>query len=152
MRMLGLLLVAGLISSCASSPADPSLDAAAKLFRAPTDKACIYVVPSSSDEAVTVTLDGRKMATLGERDFLCLDIAPGRHVLYVTPTSLVPEFLRATGDDVTLEAEAGRCYFLRTVWTEFGRSWRRPRVYLERTTEEEGRRAVNVRSLVVPAR
>ena len=41
MRMLGLLLVAGVLSSCASSPADPSLDAAAKLFRAPADKACI---------------------------------------------------------------------------------------------------------------
>jgi hypothetical protein len=152
MRILGLVLAAGVLSACASSLADPSLDAAAKLFHAPADKACIYVIPSSSDSSVAVTLDGRKVGTLTERDFLRLEVAPGRHLLYVTPTSLVPEFSRATGDDVTLDAEMGRCYFLRTVWTEFGRSWRRPRVYLERTTEEEGQRAVNVRSLVVPAR
>jgi hypothetical protein len=152
MRMLGLVLVAGVLSACASSSADPSLDAAAKLYRAPADKACIYVIPSFSDSAVTVSLDGRRAGTLTERDFLRLDVAPGRHVLYVTPTSVVPEFSRATGDDVTLDAEMGRCYFLRTVWTEFGGSWRRARVYLERTTEAEGQRAVNVRSLVVPAR
>jgi hypothetical protein len=91
MRMLGLVLVAGVLSACASGRADPSLDADAKLFRAPADSACIYVVPSSNIAAVTVTLDGRKVGTLGMENYLRLKVTPGRHVLSVTRDNLVPK-------------------------------------------------------------
>jgi len=150
MRMLGLVLVAGLLSACASGRADPSLDANAKLFRAPADSACIYVVPSSNIAAVTVTMDGRKVGTLGMENYLRLEVTPGRHVLSVTRDTLVPAVVREKRDDVTVDVEAGHCYFLRTAWTDAGENWREYRVYWDRLSEDEGRRAVNVRWLMLP--
>jgi len=150
MRMMGLALVAWMLASCAAHTADPSLDAAAKTFRASDGKACIYVVPSSSTEEVTVRLDGRKVGTLVTQNFLRLDVPPGRHVLSVTPTSFMPFVTGAPPEDTILAAEAGRCYYFRTIWTEFGRSWREFRVYLERMKEDEGQQGVNVRTLTLP--
>ena len=144
MRTLGLVFVAWALSACASGPADPSLDAEAKLFRAPADKACIYIVPSSRTQAVTITMDGRKIGTIAKENYLRLDVAPGRHVLGVTGASPVPAFFRTTHDDATVNAVAGQCYFLRTAWTDSGETWREFRLYLEAMTEEEGHRAVNV--------
>ena len=152
MRPLGLVLVAWVLSACATGPADTSLDAEAKLFRALADKACIYVVPSNSTVAVTVTMDGRNVATLEAANFLRLDVPPGRHVLAVTPASLLPAFLRETPDTITVEAEAGHCHFLRTLWTQDERGWRPFRVHLGRVTEAEGQREINIRTLTLPAK
>ena len=152
MGTLGVLLVASMLSACASRSVDSGLDAEAKLFRAPTDKACIYIVPSSNTAKVSVAADERKIATLGNENYLRLEVAPGRHVLSVARTSVVPIVLREATNDVTVEAEAGRCYFLRTAWTDAGESWREYRVYWEPLSEEEGRRAVNVRWLMLPAK
>jgi hypothetical protein len=150
LRTLGLVLVAGVLASCAAPTADPSLDAAAKLFHAPADKAWIYVVPAVSTSEVTVTLDGRSVGTLGRQNFLRLEVPPGRHVLYVTPVSLLAVFSHEPRDDMTVEVEPGQCYYFRTTWTEFERTWRHLRVYLERMKEEDGRQAVNVRTLLLP--
>jgi len=144
MRILGLVLVTWVLWACASGPADPSLDAEAKLFRAPADKACIYVVPSPRTQAVTITMDGRKVGTIAKENYLRLDVAPGRHVLGVIGASPVPAFLRTSQDDATVNAEAGQCYFLRTAWTDAGETWREFRLYLDSMPEDEGRRAVNV--------
>ncbi len=152
MRLLGVLLAAWVLSACATGPADPSLDAEAKLFRALADKACIYVVPSNSTAAVTITMDGRKVGTLGAANFLRLDAPPGRHVLSITPASLAPAVLRETPDTVAVETEAGHCYFLRALWREDERSWLQFRVYLGRVTEAEGEREVNVRTLTLPTK
>ena len=148
--LLGVVLVAWALSACAAGPADRSLDAEANLFRALAGKACIYVVPSNSTAAVTVTMDGRKVGTLGEANYLRLDVLPGRYVLSVTPFSLAPAFLRGTPESVTVEAEASHCYFLRALWTQDERNWRSFRIYLGRVTEEEGEREVNVRTLILP--
>ena len=145
-----LVLVAALLSACASGRADPSLDADAKLFRAAVNSASIYIVPSSNIANVVVTLDGRKVGTLPMENYLRLEVAPGRHVLSVSRDTLVPAVLRETRDDVTVDAEAGHCYFLRTAWTDAGENWREFRVYWESMTESEGQRAVNVRWLTLP--
>ena len=151
MKRLGLALVAGvLVAACAAHTTDPSLDAAAKTFRAAAGQACVYVVPTSSTYEVTVRLDGRKVGTLGTENFLRLDVPPGRHTLSAAPDSLLPTVTGAPPENLTVEAEAGQCYFLRTVWTDFDRSWRQPRVYLERIKEDEGQQAVNVRTLTLP--
>jgi len=151
MRMLGLVLVVSVLSACAGRPVESSLDAEAKLFRAPTDKAYIYVVPSSNRTSVTITVDGRKVGTLANENYLRLEVAPGRHVLSVARASVVPVVFREPRNDVTIEAEAGRCYFLRTAWTEAGEGWREFRVYWDTMTDDEGQRAVNVRWLMLPA-
>lgn len=150
MRMMAFVLVVWILASCASHTADPNLDAVAKTFRASDGKACIYVIPSSSTIEVTVRLDGQKLASLATENYLRLDVPPGKHVLSVTPSSLLPVFTGAPPDELPVEVEAGRCYFFRTIWTEFDRSWRQPRVYLERMKEDEGQRAVNVRTLIQP--
>ena len=150
MRLLSLMLVAGALSACASGSVDPSRDAEAKLFRAPADKACIYVVPTTTIPAVTVTMDGRKVGTLEAENYFRLDVSPGRHVLSVAPPSLTPFLFRETRDGVGVDTEAGRCYFLRTVWTEDPQRLRQFRVFLERVAETEGQREVNVRMLTLP--
>jgi len=150
MKLGGLALVACMLVSCAARPTDPSLDAAAKTFRASDGKACIYVVPSSSTYEVMVRLDGRKVGTLVTENFLRLDVPSGRHVLSVTPSSLLPVFTGAPPEELAMEVEANHCYFLRTTWTEFDRSWRQPRVYLESMKQDEGQQAVNVRTLTQP--
>ena len=151
MRLLGLALVAGMLSACAAH-VEPGLDAEAKLFRALADKACIYVVPSNSSTAVTISMDGRGVATLDAANFLRLDVPPGRHILAVTPSSLMPSFLRQAPDSIAVEAEAGHCYFLRTLWTEEEGGWRQFRVYLARVTAAEGQREINVRTLTLPTK
>lgn len=152
MRLLGLVLVAGVLSACATGPADSSLNAEAKLFRALADKACIYVVPSNSDIAVTVSMDGRNVATLKAANFLRLDVPPGRHVLGVTPAGLLPAFVREKPDTIPLEAEAGHCYYFRALWTQDERGWQLFRVYLGRVTEAEGQREIDIRTLILPTK
>ncbi|HSB73788.1 MAG TPA: hypothetical protein VLT62_31060 [Candidatus Methylomirabilis sp.] len=152
MRTLGLVLVLGLLSGCASSGADPRLDAEAKLFRAPIDKAWIYIAPTPSLTEAVVRLDGRKVGTLGHEYYLRLEVAPGRHALSATPDSLIPAMVRGKRDDVTLETEAGQCYFFRTVWMDDASGWGQRRVTLDRLSEAEGQRAVNVLWLMRPTK
>jgi hypothetical protein len=149
-RLLGLVLVAWALSACATGPADSTLDAEAKRFQPRADEACIYVVPSINFTAITVALDGRKVATLEETNFLRLDVPPGRHVLAVSPASLLPTFLRETPDTLTLEAEAGHCYYLRALWREAERGWRPFRVYWAPVPQAEGQREINIRKLILP--
>ena len=63
----------------------------------------------------------------------------------------MPALFRDTRGDVTLETEAGQCYFFRTSWTEDASSWRQRRVTLDRLSETEGQRAVNVLWLMLPS-
>lgn len=152
MRQLGLVLLACVLSACSTGPAKPTVDAEAKLFRALADQACIYVIPSNSATAVTVAMDGRNVATLEAANFLRLDVLPGRHVLAVTPASLLPAFLREAPATITVEAEVGRCYYLRALWREDARSWRSFRVYWASVSEAEGQREIDIRRLILPTK
>ncbi|HTU00572.1 MAG TPA: hypothetical protein VMG58_02105 [Candidatus Sulfotelmatobacter sp.] len=150
MRILSLVLVVGMLSACAGGPASPSLDAEAKQFLAPADKACIYVVPSVSP--VDISMDGRTIGKLDVQHYFRVEAAPGRHVLTVAGARGVPPHIIIVQprDDVTVEAEAGRCYFLRTAWRFTPAEWQQYRVYWERLTEEDGQAAVNVLWLAQP--
>ncbi len=151
MRILGVVLVASMLLACAGKAADPSLDAEAKLFRAQSDKACVYVLPSSRVSAVTIFMDGRRLGTLEAGDYFRLDVAPGPHLLYVTRPGPLPTFAREKRDDLKVEMEAGRCYFLRTAWRGVDEVLHEFRLFLERIPEHEGQQAVNVRWLVPAA-
>jgi len=150
MRVLGVMLVAGVLSACAGHTADPSSDAEAKLFRAQSDKACMYVLPSSRVSTVTIFMDGRKVGTLGAGDYLRMDVAPGRHMLYVMRPSPFPSFTREKKEDLTIALEAGRCYYLRTAWKAVDEVLQEFRLYLEEMPASEGQQAVNVRWFVPP--
>jgi len=150
LRLLGLVLVAELLSGCATKAANLILDEEAKRFQARADTACIYVVPSNSATAVAVLLDGRTVATLEDATFLRLEVSPGRHVLAVTSASILPGFLRETPETLSLDAEAGQCYFLRVLWREDERGRQPFRVYLARVTSAEGEREIAIRRLILP--
>jgi hypothetical protein len=152
MRILGVVLVAGALSACAGHTADSRLDTEAKLFRAHTDKACMYVLPSSRVSAVTIFMDGRKVGTLEAGDYFRLDVAPGTHVLHVTRSSPLPTFMREKRDDLKIEVEAGRCYFLRTAWKAVDEVLQEFHLYLEEIPAIDGQQAVNVRWLVPTAK
>ncbi len=150
-RFVGPTLVVIMLASCDGVPAGgPNLDEAAKTFRASEGKAAIYIVPSSGTNEVAITMDGQKVGRLVPAQFLLLDVPPGRHVLYLTIAGLWGVLPRDKGDELTLDAAAGQCYFLRTVWTEENRRWGHPRVYLENMKEEEGRQAVLIRTYTPP--
>jgi hypothetical protein len=152
MHILGLVLVMGLLSGCAGSGADPRLDAEAKMFRAPIDKAWIYFAPTPSQSEVVIRLDGRTVGTLLDKYYLRLEVAPGRHALSVTPSSLMPNMFWDKPEDVTLETEAGRCYYYSTAWREDVSSLRQRRVTLDRLSQAEGQRAVNALWLTLPTK
>jgi hypothetical protein len=152
MRLIALLLAAGMLASCAGVPtAGSDLDIAAKAFRASEGMAAIYIIPSFGASEITVTLDGRKVGRLVPAQFLLLDVPPGRHVLRVTLAGLLWEAVsREKNDDLTMDAAAGQCYFLRTISTEENRKWSHPRIFLESMKEEEGRQSVLVRTYTSP--
>lgn len=148
MRVLGIMLVAALLSACAGKTVDPSLDAEAKQFRAQPDKACVYVLPSSRVPTVTIFMDGRTVGTLGPGDYLRMDVAPGKHALYVMRPSPLPSFVREKRDDLSITVEAGRCHYLRTAWRPVDEVLHEFRLYLEEMPAGEGQQAVNARWLV----
>jgi hypothetical protein len=149
-RLLGLVLLAELLSGCVTGFASPALDAEAKLFQAHADTACIYVVPSNSSASVTILLDSRTVATLDNPTYLRLNAPPGQHVFAVTRATLLPTFLGETPNALMVEVEAGQCYFFRTVWRQDEQSWQTYQVYLVRVTAAEGEREINIRQLVLP--
>ncbi len=148
MRVLGIVLIAGVLSACAGKTADQGLDAEAKMFRAQPAKACMYILPSSRVSTVTIFMDEKKVGTLGAGDYLRMDVAPGTHVLYVMRPSPFPSFTRDKKDDLTIAAEPDRCYYLRTAWRPVEEVLREFRLYLEEIPAGEGQREVNVRWLV----
>lgn len=152
MRALGVMVVAALLSACGGRAAHPDQDAEAKRFQAAAGQACVYVLPSPRVSEVTVFMDGRKIGTLGAGDYFRLDVAPGPHVLYVTRPTPLPAFLRDASDDLTIDVERDRCYFLGTAWRDVDKVVQEYRLYLERLPEDEGRRHVNVRWLLSPAK
>jgi hypothetical protein len=152
MRVLGVVALLGLLAGCASTVADSQLDAEAKLFRAPADKACIYIAPTQGLTDVVIRFDGRKVATLTDQYYLRLEVAPGRHVLAAIPSTVLPTMFRDTTHDVTLEAAMGQCYYFRTLWTDDPSGLRERRVGLQQLSENAGQRAVNVLWLMLPAK
>jgi hypothetical protein len=149
MRMVGpaLALAMLLLASCAAvSTTDLNLDDAAKSFRASEGKAAIYIVPSFGAPEVAITMDGKKVGRLAPAQFLLLDASPGRHVLDVSMAGFLGVLPHDKSDELTLDAAAGQCYFLRTVWTDENRRWSHPRVFLEGMKDEDGRQAVMIRT------
>jgi len=99
-----------LLAGCASVPmASPDLDAAAKRFEAPTDKAAIYVFRDETMGAaitMSVFLDEKLVGKTGAKTYYRIEGAPGSHTLRGD----------AENDSVLqLDARAGQTYF---VWQE----------------------------------
>jgi hypothetical protein len=89
-----------------------------------------YVAPSDATASVlvkreggssflpvsqTVLLDGREVATIDEKEFVALDVAPGPHVIGIRAT-------KTEGDPITLSIDAGAYsnYYFRVSRTSTG--------------------------------
>lgn len=108
-RSLALLVLATAIG-CTSVPMAPlDLDASAKLFEPPADKARIYVYRNEvlgGAIPMSLSLDGTHMGGTGPKTFHMWDVEPGEHTITseAENTSVL-----------TLETQAGRTYYL---WQE----------------------------------
>jgi hypothetical protein len=131
-------LLCALCSSCFTprwvETAPQSLDARAKTFAAPADKANLYVIFLGNWSSVhAIFLDGKEVAVLDKRKYRLWEITPGEHV--------VAEGWSTPYQKVTLTAEAGQNYFVCV--TQQGSVWvRQPWYTIERLGEKEGRELV----------
>ncbi|HVT37184.1 MAG TPA: DUF2846 domain-containing protein [Nevskiaceae bacterium] len=104
------VLALALMTGCASVPmATPEADAQAKTFKAPADKANLYIYRNESFGSavkMTVLLDNQLAGDTGPHTYILKSVAPGSHTL----TS-------KTENDATLtiDAAAGKNYY---VWQE----------------------------------
>jgi len=108
------MLLAGLISllasGCASVPmADQAADAAAKSFKAPTDKSGIYIYRNETlGAAVTMDLfiNGKPLGQTGPKTYAYVEVPPGNQKI----------LSKAENDDLLeLNTVAGKLYY---IWQE----------------------------------
>ncbi len=109
MRSLAVAL-AVLVSACASVPmATPEQDAEAKQFKAPADKASVYVYRNETYGAAAtleLLLDGKLVGETAARTYFVLPLRPGSHTLTSKSENVV---------NLPIQVEAGRTYFF---WQE----------------------------------
>jgi hypothetical protein len=121
-----LLMFAGCQTATLQSTAD---DGAAKRFSTPPGKATIYVYRLSGlaggARVEPVFIDGRMPGQNGSGTFLLAHVDAGQHTVATTASSL------------TIDANAGKAYFVRQKHSAWG-----PSSSVERVTEEEGKRGV----------
>ena len=132
------VLISLLFTSCATVPlAPPGLDTVAKEFKPHPDKAIIYIVrPGALYGAafnLTPVLDQKMLGALKGGTYAVVEVEPGPHQVAV--------FAAENTGIVSLDAEAGRLYFVRVqpamgVWAL--------RVLVERLSEEQGKEFVRV--------
>ncbi len=135
-----LLLIA---LGCASGAAvAPEAEEAAKKFVPPSGKAQVYVVrPSGAGVAVfyQVKFDGRNIGSMVPGTFVLQQVAPGRHQVVL--------FNESNETPVTVDAEAGKNYFVRVAFSTTASRDNRTGL----VSEEEGRDLVRGSRMAVSA-
>jgi hypothetical protein len=122
------------VTGCASVPeATPELDQAAKTFRAPADKAGVYVYRNETMGAAIklhVLMDGQYLGETASKTYFYVEVPPGKH----TVTG------KAENESVvTFDAIAGRLYY---IWQEIKMGLFQPRNELKLVDEATGRAGV----------
>jgi Protein of unknown function (DUF2846) len=123
-------------SGCAATVSlmPEALDAEAKRFTPPPDKANLYLTRTSNlGMAVLfqVHLDGKLAGAVAPGTYLLFDVEPGKHQI-----SVLTQESQAT---LTINAASGANYFV-NVEPKFG--WQHARAGLEELTREDGQKAV----------
>ena len=85
-RLAVCLVLSAALAGCAASVpmSDPAADTAAKTFRAPTDKAGLYVYRNESlglGLKLRVMLDGQILGETAAKTYFYRELPPGKHVL-----------------------------------------------------------------------
>lgn len=120
---------------CASvNMGTPQQDAAVKAFKAPADKAAIYVYRNESMGAAVkmdVAIDSQPVGQTAAKTFLYKEVAPGKHVV---------ESKAENTDKVEVDAKPGMLYF---IWQEVKMGALYARTKLHLVGEDEGKKGVN---------
>lgn len=128
------LAVVALVSGCASVPmADGKLDAAAKTFMAPRDRAGVYIYRNETFGAAVkmdVLLNGKVLGETAAKTYFYVEVEPGAH-------SVVGK--SENDSDVRFHALAGRLYF---IWQEVKMGLLYARNELKLVDEQTGRAGV----------
>lgn len=123
-----------LLSGCATVPMAPAeMDARAKDFSPPAEKASLYIYRDEMFGAVapmTVTINGRTLGQTAAKTFFRLNLLPGRYSIESHAENIAT---------LALSMEAGRNYF---VWQEVKMGLWLPRSLLRQTDEATGHAGV----------
>ncbi len=133
------LFVAAVIAvnlvGCASvNMGSPQQDAAAKTFKAPADKAAIYVYRNESMGGAVkmdVAIDGQPVGQTAAKTYLYKEVAPGKHTV---------ESKAENTDKVEVDAKPGMLYF---IWQEVKMGALYARTKLHLVSEDDGKKGVN---------
>jgi len=120
---------------CASvNMGSPQQDAAAKAFKAPADKAAIYIYRNESMGAaikMDVAIDGQAVGQTAAKTYLYKEVAPGKHTI---------ESKAENTDKVEVDAKPGMLYFL---WQEVKMGALAARTKLHVVSDADGKKGVN---------
>jgi len=141
--LLPTLLVSMFFSGCASVPmGDPVRDIELKRFRAPMEKAGVFIYRNEifgAEVRMDILVDGRDVGSTAARTFVYVELEPGTHLI----TSKAP----SGRDSIELNLTPGSLTFL---WQEVKMGGYGARTKIHLVTEEQGKRGVLESLLVVP--
>lgn len=139
-KMIVVTAVASVLAGCASVPlGDAKMDAQAKTFVAPKDKAGLYIYRNESMGAVakmTVVIDGQTVGQTAAKTFIYKEVPPGKHVI----TSIAENT-----DTLEMDAQPGKLAF---IWQEVKMGILSARSKLHLVSTEEGKKGVEETKLV----
>lgn len=123
------------LAGCASvNMGSPQQDAAAKTFKAPADKAAIYIYRNETMGAaikMDVAIDGQPLGQTAAKTYLYKEVTPGKHTI---------ESKAESTDKLELDAKPGMLYF---IWQEVKMGVMSARSKLSLVSEAEGKKGVN---------
>jgi hypothetical protein len=112
---------------------DPGQDAAHKSFKAPADKAALYIYRNESMGAVSkmdVAIDGQVIGQTASKTYLYKEVAPGKHVI----TSKAENT-----DTLEVDTKPGFAYY---IWQEVKMGFFSARNKLQLVDEAKGQQGV----------
>ncbi|MFZ2988651.1 DUF2846 domain-containing protein [Ideonella sp.] len=128
------MIVSAVLSGCASvNMGTPQQDAAAKTFKAPTDKAGIYVYRNESMGGAVkmdVAIDGQAVGQTVANTYLYKEVAPGKHIISSKAENT---------DSLEVDAKPGALYY---VWQEVKMGLMYARNKLQIVDEAQGKKGV----------
>lgn len=134
-KLFAVAAIAVNLVGCASvNMGSPQQDAAAKAFKAPADKAGIYVYRNETMGAaikMEVTIDGQRVGETAAKTYLYKEVAPGKHTV---------ESKAENTDKIDVEAKPGMLYF---IWQEVKMGVLGARNKLQLVSEADGKKGVS---------
>lgn len=140
-KLPAILLISLSLVGCASVPmGDPKLDAAAKAFQVPADKAGIYVYRNESMGAAVkmdVIINGQNIGVTAAKTYFYKEVAPGKHTVASKAENT---------DTIEVDVKPGMLAF---IWQEVKMGFMFARTKLHLVNEQDGKKGVMETNLAV---